>query len=79
MKRANAGGHKAMLHLGVHYFHGDRGLPQDKDEGLKWYHRAVEAGSGDGDGMGAYNIGTIYFTGDEQRNKLFAIKTYFVK
>ena len=46
MKRANAGDHKAMYHLGEYYFGGKMGLRQDKVEGLKWFHRAMVAGDG---------------------------------
>ena len=60
MKRANAGDSEAMYHLGESYFHGDRGLPQDKDEGLKWYHCAIEAGCG----RAACNIGNLLVAGN---------------
>ena len=46
MKRANAGNHEAMRHLGEYYFGGKMGLRQDKVEGLKWFHRAMVAGDG---------------------------------
>ena len=46
MKRANAGDHKAMYHLGEYSFGGKMGLRQDKAEGLKWFHRAMVAGDG---------------------------------
>ena len=36
------------------------GLKQDKAEGLKWYHRAVEAGSG----KAAFLLGRCYNRGD---------------
>ena len=60
MKLANAGQHKAMRIIGSYYFNGERGLPQDQDEGLKWYLRAVEAGSG----QAACNVGTFYYNGN---------------
>ena len=60
MKRANAGQHEAMLRIGRCYFHGKMGLQQDKEDGLKWLHRAVEGGSGDAAGM----FGTLYYSGD---------------
>eukprot|EP00571_Detonula_confervacea_P000151 CAMPEP_0172329020 /NCGR_PEP_ID=MMETSP1058-20130122/60658_1 /TAXON_ID=83371 /ORGANISM="Detonula confervacea, Strain CCMP 353" /LENGTH=143 /DNA_ID=CAMNT_0013046165 /DNA_START=334 /DNA_END=762 /DNA_ORIENTATION=- len=41
-------------------FHGEIGLQQDKAEGLRWYHRAVEAGSADA----AYNLGKCFWEGD---------------
>jgi TPR repeat protein len=40
---------------------GEMGLKQDKEEGLKWYHRAVEAGSGASAGI----LGTVYHEGDD--------------
>ena len=46
MRRANAGNDEAMRRLGRYYFNGEMSLRQDKAEGLKWYRRAVEAGSG---------------------------------
>ena len=61
MKRANDGDVVAMYHVGSYYFDGEvYGLHQDKAEGLKWYHRAVEAGSGDA----AYSIGQCHVRGD---------------
>ena len=60
MKRANNGNGEAMHLVGNYYFHGKNGLQQDKAEGLKWYHRAVEAG----DGHAAFYIGRCYLEGD---------------
>ena len=60
MKRANAGNGESMFRVGEYYFNGERGLQQDKAEGLKWYHRAVEAGSG----MAAYCLGNFYEDGE---------------
>ena len=60
MKRANAGNGESMNRVGEYYFNGERGLQQDKAEGLKWYHRAVEAGSG----MAAYCLGNFYEDGE---------------
>ena len=60
MKRANAGNARSMYFVGKHYFDGKLGLTQDKAEGLKWYHRALEAGSG----MSAGIIGNCYHKGD---------------
>ena len=60
MKRANAGGHDDMCRLGEYYFHGKKGPQQDKAEGLKWYHRAVEAGSG----CASFCLGSFYYDGD---------------
>ena len=36
------------------------GLQEDKAEGLKWYHRALDAG----DGMAAFHLGSCYWQGD---------------
>ena len=60
MKRANTGNGESMFRIARYYFGGEMGLRQDKAEGLKWYHRAVEAGSG----KAAYLIGNLYLTGD---------------
>ena len=76
MKRANAGNDEAMYLIGSYYFKGKMGLCQDKAEGLKWYRRAVEAGSGKaarnigtlkpdaGSGNAAYFLGDCYWQGD---------------
>ena len=79
MQRANAGNAEAMNLVGGYYIDGEMGLPLDTEEGLKWYHRALEAGSGDGDGMAAYNIGTIYFTGDGVDKDIEKALDYFQK
>ena len=47
MKRANAGNHMAMFCLAECYFEGEMGLQQDTAKGIKWYHRAMEAGNGE--------------------------------
>jgi len=60
MKRANAGNGEAMRRVGQCYFDGGMGLKQDKAEGLKWYHRAVEAGSG----SAAFIVGQCHVRGD---------------
>ena len=60
MKLANAGHHEAMHRVGNHYFMGEMCLRQDKAEGLKWYHRALEAGSG----LAAFSLGCCYYQGD---------------
>ena len=50
-----------MYHVGKYYFTGEMyGLRQDKVEGLKWFHHAVEAGSG----IAAYSIGQCHVRGD---------------
>ena len=60
MKRVDAGHHEAMRDIGTYYFKGEMGLRQDKAEGLKWYRRAVEAGSG----MAAFSLGAEYHEDD---------------
>ena len=60
MKRVDAGHHEAMRDIGTYYFKGEMGLRQDKAGGLKWYHRAVEAGSG----MAAFSLGAEYHEDD---------------
>ena len=60
MKRANTGNGEAKCQVGTYYFDGVMGLRQDKAEGLKWYNRAAEAGSG----KAAFNLGVFYWTGD---------------
>ena len=60
MKQAETGEHDDMGRIGEYYFDGQMGLKQDKAEGLKWYHRAVEAGSG----RAAFSVGMCYYEGD---------------
>ena len=60
LKRANAGNPRSINYVGGYYFDGEMGLRQDKAEGLKWFHRAVEAGSGDA----AFSLGIFYEEGD---------------
>ena len=60
MKRANAGQSDSMCRVADYYFDGEMGFMRDKAEGLKWYHRASEAGSG----QAAWNIGMFYYLGD---------------
>jgi len=51
LKLANAGHAEAIYHLAVHHFDGEMGLRKDKTEGLRWYHRASEAGSAEAAGF----------------------------
>ena len=60
MKRANEGNSEAIFRVGQVYYHGERGIKQDKDEGLKWFHRAMKEGSG----RAAYILGVAYEHGD---------------
>ena len=76
MGRVDAGQHEAMCRVGEFFIKGKMGLRQDKAEGLKWYRRAVEAGSGKaarnigtlkpdaGSGNAAYFLGDCYWQGD---------------
>ena len=75
MKRVNAGNAETMCHLGEYYFDGEMGLRQDKVEGLKWYHRAVEAGSGDA----AFALGRCYKDGDGVEKDMEKAMEYFQK
>ena len=74
-KLANAGHHEAMYRVGGYYFDGEMGLRQDKAEGLKWYHRAVEAGSG----RAAYSIGGCYTKGDGVEQDIDKALEYYQK
>ena len=60
MQRANEGNGESMSRIATSYFDGGMGLRQDKDEGLKWYYRALEAGNG----LAAYCLGMCYWKGD---------------
>ena len=60
MKQANTGNGEAMGRVGDYYFHGKIGLQQDMAEGVKWFHRALEAGCGNA----AYDLGLCYYHGD---------------
>ena len=75
MKRVNAGNGEAMYRVGNYYFKGQMTLRQDKAEGLKWYHRALEAGSG----LAAYIIGTLYHEGDGVHKDIDKELEYFQK
>ena len=75
MKRANTVNHEAMYHLGRYYFDGEMGLRQDKAEGLKWYHRAIEAGSG----KAALLLGGCYSNGDGVDKDIEKALEYFQK
>ena len=60
MRLANAGQHEGMYRLATYYCKGQMGLQQDIAEGVKWYHRAIEAGSG----KAACSLGMCYLQGD---------------
>ena len=60
MKQAENGEHDDICRIGTYYFKGQLGLQQDQAEGLKWYHRAMEAG----DGKAAFILGARYYQGD---------------
>ena len=75
MKRANIGNGEAMFRVGGHYFQGMLRLRQDKAEGLKWFHKAVEAGSR----MAAYCLGISYANGDGVEQGIEKALEYFHK
>ena len=75
MKRASTGNGEAMYRVGNYYFHGKMGLRQDKVEGMKWYHRAVEAGSGTAAGI----IGNCYHEGYGVKQDMEKAMEYFQK
>ena len=75
MKLANTGNGESMFRVGQCYFEGALGLRQDKAEGLKWYRRAVEAGSGDA----AYYVGVIYLNGDGVEQDMEKALEYYQK
>lgn len=60
MKLANVGRHKAMFCVAENYFKGRYGVEQDRTEGLKWYVRAIEAGSPDA----SMRLAWYYLSGD---------------
>lgn len=60
IKLAKAGNLEAMWQVGKSYFDGDTGVQQDKNEGVKWYRRAAEAGSP----RGTFSLGRCYEEGD---------------
>ena len=61
----NAGRSESMFNMGRYYFDGMKGLKQDKAEGLKWLHRAMEAGSGNA----AFTLGYCNLNGEKDENK----------
>ena len=46
LKRASAGDAGAMYRVSNYYAFGERGVERDEEEGMKWLHRAAEAGHG---------------------------------
>ena len=75
IKRAEGGHHHTILRIGEYYFTGKWGLKQDKAEGLKWYHRALEAGSGNA----AYHLGYCYVRGNGVDKDIQKALGYFRK
>lgn len=72
-KLANAGRADAMNQLGDFYCAGSFGLEKDIDEGIKWYTRAMEAGSGSAAGT----LGCIFHRGKEvDRNDTKALERF---
>ena len=64
---------RALYRVGSHYF--KDGLLQDKEEGMKWYCRAAEAGSS----SAAHNLGLCYMKGDGVEQNLNVALEYFQK
>jgi len=59
-KRVKLKDAEAFFSLGCFYYHGQRGLSQDRNKGLELWNQAAELGS-----ISAhYNISTAYFSGD---------------
>ena len=59
MKRVEVDDAYAICDLGLCYYNGERGLPQDRDKALELLHRAGELGSA----SAYYNIGHAYYRG----------------
>jgi TPR repeat protein len=57
---AAEGNARAQSLLGLLYDRGLGGVPQDKAEALKWFHRAADLG----DGQAQYNLGLSYAKGE---------------
>ena len=75
MKLVDSGNPYATFMVGHYYFNGEKGLQQDKVEGLKWYHRAVEAGSA----TAAHIIGNCYDRGDGVEQDIDKALEYYQK
>ena len=60
MSLANAGNHTASWRIGRYYFDGELDLKQDKEEGIKWFRRAAEAGNSAASSF----LGVCYMAGD---------------
>ena len=71
MKLANSGNPIALYRVGSHYL--NDGL--DKEEGMRWYRRAAEAGSS----SAAHNLGLCYMKGDGVEQNLNVALEYFQK
>jgi hypothetical protein len=57
---AAEGDARAQSVLGLLYYRGQGGVPQDKTEALKWFGRGAEQG----DALGQYNLGLSYAKGE---------------
>ena len=75
MKLANAGNHDAMYRIGSYHFHGFHGLQQDKEEGMKWWRRAAEAGNAEA----ACRLGYCYLEGDGVEQDVDRALEYYQK
>ena len=60
MRMATSGNPTSMAQIGGLYFYGEGTLNQDQAEGMKWLHRAMEAGSADA----AESIANCFFSGE---------------
>jgi TPR repeat protein len=56
---AEAGDPDSQVRLGMMYFAGAEGLPEDKVEGARWYRRAADQGHA----TGQYGLGLSYLIG----------------
>ena len=74
-KLAKAGHHHAIFRIGWKHFYGQRGLHQNRQEGIKWYSRAAEAGSS----HAAFALGSCYLEGDGVENDTDRALEYFQK
>lgn len=60
IKFAEEGNRMAMYKVADYYYRGEKGLKKNKDEAIKWYHRAIDAGCADA----ALGIARYYEEGD---------------
>lgn len=75
VKLAKAGNHNAIYRIGSYNFHGEKFLQQDKEEGIKWWRRAAEAGSP----WASHNLGVCYMDGEVVGKDVGRALEYFQK